>query len=194
MCVCKCRLTDSGLATDRDHEGHRRRRAHTRGGCVLRRELLLRDGGAHSVHRRRVSGRDLDAHERDQLLHAPDQDDRPGHRPAAVPDAVHRAGVRGVHRRRQGPRVRAPASSGAAVAERRAVGRPAGEALPAARERACGEGARVRRECARAARRHADALAVQTPEAAGHDAGPPRPHSKVSALEFMFASSCSVCS
>jgi len=109
LTVCVC--------ADRDHQGHRRRRFDPRRGRVLRRGLLLRDRRPHPERRLGVPRRHLDAHVRDQLLHAPHQDARPGDRAPALRDPEHRALLRAVQGGREESRVRAYAPPRPVVAE-----------------------------------------------------------------------------
>jgi hypothetical protein len=81
------------FCADRDDERHGRRRSDSRRSRLLRRGLLLRDRRAHPQRRHRLARRHLHAHLRDQLLHAPDKNARPVHRPPPLHDTVHRAGV-----------------------------------------------------------------------------------------------------
>lgn len=95
-CILRPLLTHLFFCADRHHQGHRRRRAHPRGGRVLRRGLLLRDRRAHPQRRHGLARRHQHPHLRDQFLHAPDKNARPVDRPPALHDTVHRAGVREV--------------------------------------------------------------------------------------------------
>jgi hypothetical protein len=94
-------LTPLAVCADRHDQGHRRRRAHPRGGRVLRRGLLLRDRRADPQRRHGLARRHQHPHLRDQLLHAPHQDARPVDWAPALHDTVHRACVRAVQGGRQ---------------------------------------------------------------------------------------------
>lgn len=109
---------DAVWCADRNDQGHGRRRTRSGGSRLLRRGLLLRDGGAYPLHRQRVAGCDFDTDLGDQLLHAPDPDGRPGHESRALRHPLHRALLRKVQGGGQADRVRAHAAPGADVAER----------------------------------------------------------------------------